>query len=105
MEMEKQMFGEQMFAGPALTGDTEKILIKWALLGSSMSITLVPIKLQLSMRKAPLLEHILYLNSFWQLGEHQRFFLNLLFLKTNQLKIISQTGIFGVVNSISSSSI
>lgn len=41
------------------------------------------------MRTAPFLEQALYLDSFRQLGEDQRFFLSLLFIKNNHLKIIN----------------
>lgn len=37
---------------------------------------------------APFLEKLLHLNSLKELGEGQRFFLSLLFLKNNHLKII-----------------
>ena len=40
MEMEKQMFGKQMFASPPIdNGTQERTLRKWALLGAVLSTT------------------------------------------------------------------
>lgn len=55
-----------------------------------MSPSLLPLARILSMMTAPTLGQVLYLNSFRELRcwGGQKFFLSLLFLKNNKLKII-----------------
>ena len=70
MEMETQIFGKYMFAGPLLTREHRAAWVKRALLGPCLVYhTLVPIKLSWSMIISSFPEQVLYLISFRQLEE------------------------------------